>query len=175
VLSRLFRRLRPPVAAPPAVEDPLPGREQRLAERLLEDEALRGDLDDATWQPIQDWLLAVVKRVAASTAGLDDTAAQPILDQAQARLRAAVVALGEALAAGPAAPDFIQRLEAVQGELRPPIVDGARAGQARSALRSVAVDVAGAGADRATAAQRLVSAIELGGNSRSAAPPGNRA
>ena len=33
-------------------------REQRLAERFLENEALRGDLDDADLAAVQDWLLA---------------------------------------------------------------------------------------------------------------------
>jgi hypothetical protein len=64
----------------PSVAD----RERSLAERWLEDESLHGDLDDQTWQPIQDWLLAVATRVATATAGQDDAAAQALLDRAHA-------------------------------------------------------------------------------------------
>ncbi len=64
-------------------------REERLAERLLDDEALRGSLDDATFQPIQDWLLVEAARLAASTDGLDDATAAPLLDRGLRTLREA--------------------------------------------------------------------------------------
>lgn len=62
-------------------------RERRLAERLLEDERLRGDLDDEAWQPIQDWLLQGAALVAAATSGLDDATANDVLDEASRVLR----------------------------------------------------------------------------------------
>ena len=94
LLGRLWRRndrQRPEESAPPAARQASQSvaiRERRLAERLLEDEALRGDLDDATWQPIQDWLLAEAARLATATEGLDDAAAAAVLDRAQVTLRA---------------------------------------------------------------------------------------
>lgn len=78
-------------AAPAAQADPgaeaIAAREERLAERFLEDEALRGNLDGATWQPLQEWLLAAVHRLADSTRGLDDAAAEPLLERGSAALR----------------------------------------------------------------------------------------
>ena len=162
MLQELFRRFRRTPPASDQAVDPLASRGQRLAERLLEDEALRDDLDDATWQPIQDWLLAVVRRVAASTVGLDDAAAQPVLDDAQARLRSAVTTLTDALGAGPGAGDFAQRLEPLHGELQPPIVEAARARRVHAALRSAARELAAEGADPASAAARLVGALDAG-------------
>ena len=59
---------RPAAPAPAPSGSRVADRERRIAERLLEDEALRGDLDDATWQPVQGWLLARVRLLATSTA-----------------------------------------------------------------------------------------------------------
>lgn len=41
---------------------------RRIAEPLLEDERLRGDLDDAAFQPLLDWALAAAERCAARAA-----------------------------------------------------------------------------------------------------------
>jgi len=160
VLQELFRRFRRTPPASGQAADPVASREQRLAERLLEDEALRDDLDDATWQPIQDWLLAVVRRVASSTVGLDDAAAQPVLDDGQARLRSAVTTLADALGAGTGAGDFAQRLEPLHGELQPPIVEAAQARRMHAALRSAARELAAERADSATASARLIGALD---------------
>jgi hypothetical protein len=70
-----------------AGQTPVTERYRRLAERFLEDEALRGDLEDAAWQPIQDRLLREAEQLAASTADMDDAQARPILDRGQARIR----------------------------------------------------------------------------------------
>jgi hypothetical protein len=100
-------------APPPATPGLVPAREQRLAERLLEDEALRRDLDDATWQPLQDWLLEAARRVAQTTGDLDDAAANEVLDQGQSSLRRMVQVLGQALADGTAAPSFPEAIAEV--------------------------------------------------------------
>jgi len=174
VLQELFRRFRRTPPASGQAADPVASREQRLAERLLEDEALRDDLDDATWQPIQDWLLAVVRRVAASTAGLDDAAAQPILDAGQARLRSAVTTLTDALGAGPGG-DFAQRLEPLHGELQPPIVEPAQARRVHAALRSAARELAAERTEPAAAAVRLAGALDAGASVSTPSAPTDQA
>ena len=89
--SRLLRRIVAAARPRPTTVWPVEAREQRLAERLLEDEALRGDLEDDAWQPVQTWLLEQVGQLAATTAGLNDSAAQVVLDDGEARLRDAAV------------------------------------------------------------------------------------
>jgi hypothetical protein len=131
-----------------------------LAERLLEDEALRGNLDDATWAPIQDWLLQVARRVAAGTVGLGDSAAQPVLDQARRTLKALVGALAAALTVGTASAEFPSRVESLAPDLQPPVVDAAAVGRVREALRGAARQLTTARADGPTAAARLVAALE---------------
>jgi hypothetical protein len=87
LFSRLLRRFVTRARQRAAPARSVEAREQRLAERFLEDEALRGELEDDAWQPVQDWLLGQVKQLAASTAGLDDSSAQAVLDDAETRLR----------------------------------------------------------------------------------------
>lgn len=149
------------------------GRERRLAERFLEDEALRGDLDDATWQPLQDWLLTVITRLAASTKGLGDDAAQPLLDAGQARLRPIVAELAEALSDGTGEPKFAERLAAVAERLQPPLVEPADAAATAAALRAAAEELASAQADGPTAAGRLV-AVLTGAKSVAQEAPGEQ-
>src|SRR5829696_7488123 len=54
------------------LERPTDPRTERLAERLMEDEALRGNLEDVAWQPIQDWALELLGDLARRTKNLDD-------------------------------------------------------------------------------------------------------
>lgn len=89
----------PPPAPDPLLADPaVDAREKRLAEWLLEDERLRGDLDDDTWQPIQDWLLVEARRLAAETAGLSEEQADAALARAREDLRGAAFTLVDAAA-----------------------------------------------------------------------------
>ena len=74
-------------------------REKRLAVRLLEDEALRGELTDDAWMPVQSWLLERVRHLAATTAGLDDSAARRVLDDAETELRDEAIRRVSALSA----------------------------------------------------------------------------
>jgi hypothetical protein len=145
-------------------------RERRLAERFLEDEALRGDLDDATWQPLQDWLLAVIRRLAASTEGLGDDAAQPILDAGQARLRQIVAELADVLSDGTGAPKFAERLAAVAERLEPPLVEPTDAASMAAALRAAAQELASTQADGPTAAGRLVAMLTGAGSATQEEP-----
>jgi len=56
-------------------------RQERAATRILEDEALRGDLADDEVKPLLDWALAEADRVAASTEGLSDAEADTRIEQ----------------------------------------------------------------------------------------------
>lgn len=158
-LGRWLRRSQPP-AAPRQAATSVAERERRLAERLLEDEALRGELDDAAWQPIQDWLLARAARLAASTAALDDEAAQPILDAALAALRQLGAGLAEVLASRPLGQDLPDRLEPLLAAVSSPLVPPDQVSGARSRVRAVARELAATRPAPAEAAARLVAALQ---------------
>jgi hypothetical protein len=157
VLDRLLHRV--PTKAPVASTA---DRERRLAEQWLEDEALRGDLDDATWQPIQDWLLAVASRAAAATAGQDDAEAEPVLDSVRADVKALASTLTDALQAGTGATDFAPQLEALHHHLRPPVVERERLPRVHAALRDATAEVVRSRADGPTAAAQVVGALGAG-------------
>ncbi len=57
------------------MEDNLKKRVSLAAESLLEDEALRGDLEDDAAELLLNWALAKSEAIARSTAGLDEGAA----------------------------------------------------------------------------------------------------
>jgi hypothetical protein len=140
-------------------EHPTDPRTERLAERLVEDEALRGSLEDAAWQPIQDWALELLGDLARRTKDLDDAQAASVLDRAYASLRQAIGALADIIEHGPDSSEVSKPMETLRATLKPPLVD-ARTG-------SVLADRAAAAAarlkaDRATsahAANRLISAL----------------
>jgi hypothetical protein len=136
---------------------------------LLEDEAVRGDLDDATWGPLQAWLLRVVHRVAVGTDGMEDAAAQAVLDRAWRVLKPLVGSVGSALRAGTSSAEFTTRVESLDEDLQSPLVDRADVPHVRDALQQAARALANSHADGPTAAARLVEALELG--SRHSAPP----
>jgi hypothetical protein len=83
-------------AAPEMDAATLASRQERAASRILEDERLRGDLEDDAFQPLLDWALAEADRVAVSTDGLSD-------DQADARIDASLQAIREVVEAAGAA------------------------------------------------------------------------
>ena len=139
---------------------PIAARERSLAERLLEDETLRGDLDDETWAPVQDWLLRMAARAAAGTDGLDETAAQAVLDRAWSVLKGLVGGLTAALAVGTDSVEFASRVESIAPHLQPPVVDAASGAEVRPALQRVARQLVAAGADGPTTAARLVDVLE---------------
>jgi hypothetical protein len=137
-------------------------RARALAERWLEDESLRGDLDDQTWQPIQDWLLAVAARVGSTTAGRDDATAQPLLDQAQLVGTALARTLAGMLGPG-VSPNSVGRyLEPMLSELRPPIVEPERAAAVQAAVQATLADLSYVSADGPTKAARLTAALDAG-------------
>ncbi len=59
---------------------------QRIAEPLLEDETLRGDLDDAAFQVLLDWALAAARHCAAAAAAVQEPAAHAAACARQLRL-----------------------------------------------------------------------------------------
>jgi hypothetical protein len=140
-------------------EHPTDPRTERLAERLLEDETLRGNLEDMAWQPIQDWALEILGDLARRTKDLDDPEAAPVLDRAYSSLRQAIGALADIAEHGPESSEVSKPMETLRATLVPPLMD-ARTGSVR-ADRAAAV-AARLKADRATsahAANRLISAL----------------
>jgi hypothetical protein len=174
VLDRLLRRLRKPTPEPLEPDRLALDREQRLAERFLENEALRGDLDDATWQPVQDWLLLGVKQLALSTSGLDDAAAEPLLDAGQTGLRQVVGDLVDALSVEAGDPAFVERIADVVARLQPPLVEAANVASTAAALQAAAQDLASAGADGLTAAARLTAVLADAWAAGQVTPEGER-
>ena len=75
------------------VSETVAARQERAAERLLDDERLRGSLTDEQFQPLLDWGLAIVDRVAAATAGDTDERAEERIDAALADLRDAIATI----------------------------------------------------------------------------------
>jgi hypothetical protein len=144
------------------MQPPGADRARALAERWLEDESLRGDLDDQTWQPIQDWLLAVAARVGSATAGQDDASAQRLLDQAQVVGTALARTLAGMCGPGVSPNDFGQYLEPLRAELRAPIVEPGRAATVQAAVQATLAALSHASADGPTRAARLTAALDAG-------------
>jgi len=151
-------------AAPTADADARDALEKRVAEQLLDDEALRADLTDDEFQPLQDWALAALhERVAgladpASPAA--ETEAAHLADCLRTVLQAANDTIGhrdDLDAAG-----FAEGLAAIPPALEPALY-GAEgpATDAQQALTCLAPDLAARkdaldGVDLATA---LVAAL----------------
>ena len=85
----------------PPADASVEARERRLSERVLEDEGLRGNLEDDGWQPIQDWLLEAIHTLAAKTAGMSDQVAQERLEAGMQILQHTVAERVAALEAPP--------------------------------------------------------------------------
>lgn len=135
-------------------------RERRLAERLLDDESLRGDLDDTTWQPLQDWLLAVAARLAAATVDLDEEAARAYLDRGRRVLVGVARAAAEVLDAGASAADVARGVEPLVAAVGPPVFSAAHADEARAALRQAARQVSAERPSPAYAARQLAAILD---------------
>ena len=84
-------------AGQPLPEDQVPRRQERAAERLLEDERLRGSLTDDEFGPLLQWALATVDRVAATTAGQPDALADRRIDEALAAIHRVIGTIDRAL------------------------------------------------------------------------------
>jgi len=88
---------------------------ERITAPLLEDETLRGDLDDAAYQPLLDWAMAAGERCAFAVAAAANasTLAQACASQLRALLfaatRTAVDARRDELAALIGPPVFAAR------------------------------------------------------------------
>ncbi len=137
---------------------------RRIAERLLEDESLRGDLDDASWQVVQDWLLRVLERAQASALSAAD------VTSVEGELRSvgrAVVETVEAAADGGDATASAANLGQLLGSL---LFDRSNKARASRALASAARALRARPAPPAEAARQLVAALDgvLTGARRSA-------
>lgn len=132
-------------------------RQERMAERLLEDERLRGDLTDDEFRPLLDWALAASDTLAARTARLADDRADALLDAGLGQIKDVVLAAGAAVAAmleaGAGARD--SELARLAELVRPPLVPDDAVGEARArlstGLESITRSPGLAGAELATA------------------------
>jgi hypothetical protein len=107
-------------------QDAVPGRQERAASRILEDESLRGDLTDDEFQPLLDWALAQTDRAAAATARLEDEAADAFIDAAVSAVREALRAAQDVIAAHAErrTDDRREALDAVSQVWKPSLVGG---------------------------------------------------
>lgn len=77
-------------------------RREYAANRILEDERLRGPLDDVAYAPLQRWALDWVDAYALATAGIeDDTRARQHVDAGVAWVRTQIEALVSVLTSWP--------------------------------------------------------------------------
>ena len=98
----------------------------RIAERLLDDESLRGDLEDRAYQPLLDWALAAAEGCATTAAAAADPSA--CAEACAAQLRAVVRAAAQAAVAG--------RNDELATLARPPVfVDGEAVKERLAALK----------------------------------------
>ena len=112
-----FRR-RTARSAPPApvrrnAHQPASVSEAELLARLRSDPSLRGDLDAATWAPIDGWLRAAMQTLAQQRPNAREA------DAAYRALRDSALLLGDVLLGGTATPDFSQSLEGIEAYLTP--------------------------------------------------------
>ncbi len=112
-----FRR-RTSRSAPPApvrrnAHQPPAVSEAELLARLRSDPSLRGDLDTATWAPIEAWLRAAMHTLALQRPNASEA------DAAYRALRDSALLLGDVVIGGTATPDFAQSLEGIEAYLTP--------------------------------------------------------
>jgi hypothetical protein len=95
----------------------LESRHQRAAERLLEDERVRGDVTDEEFQPLIDWALTAIDRVVMDGSDQD-------VDTATEQIRTVIRAIGDALVNAPdiTEEDFAAQLRVAIDGLEPPLV-----------------------------------------------------
>jgi hypothetical protein len=98
--------------------------EQRFAERLLEDEALRSALTDDEFQPLLDWALARVHSLAKAVEDPAASEAEAQMEDLTGGLAAVLRTVNDAVGArfelSPA--EFAARLASLAEALRPPLV-----------------------------------------------------
>jgi hypothetical protein len=138
--------------------------EQRFAERLLDDEALRADLTDDEFQPLQDWALeqlhARASALADPSAPEAETELASVVDDLREVLRGVNDAVGQRLALD--AQAFANGLASIVGALQPPLYGAEEpAAAARQAVEAALPALAAHkdDADAVELVQALVSAL----------------
>lgn len=150
-----------PHAAPPSEPD----IETQLAERLLDDESLRGNLDDESWRPLQGLLLSLVKRYSAN---IDTTAnVSASIDTGHRTFRD----LGEALVfILEASPDDSQLEDAwtrLRNLLVAPVIGIPNVDATLANIRAIVADLAARRIDTPTAANALRDGLTTDAQSES--------
>ncbi len=125
---------------------------QRIAERLIEDEALRDGLDDDTWQVVQDWLLRKLEEAGR----LPDVAAEPL----ERVVRRTGQALVGAIRAAEVGGDASGELQELGRQLEPPLFDRSNVLHAQAALAHLADDLPPPPLPAPEMARRLVDALD---------------
>lgn len=118
-----------PTPTEPAVTaflDAVPGRQERAAVRILDDEGLRGDLTDDEFQPLLDWAMAQTDRAAAATASQDDQVAGASIDAAVSAIREVLRAAQDVIVAHAEGRTDDRRygLDAISQVWKPSLVGG---------------------------------------------------
>lgn len=67
--------------------DPLRRREEQAADQILTNEAMTADLDDEAADALLAWAMSAVHSAVARTAGLDETEAEQVMDEALPAVR----------------------------------------------------------------------------------------
>jgi hypothetical protein len=165
-----------PAPAPPTCpEEPLPpdpqppggdvvaSRQEWAAERLLEDERLRGDLTDDEYQPLLDWALAVVDRVAEAGAQESEAVATERLEATLDAIRGVIGALGSIVVARHelSASELDARLDDAQAALTPLLAGPGDAAEVTSRLARAVEEGAASddGADGAEVSRRVARVL----------------
>lgn len=127
--------------APPPEPEPRPVAQlaESLAERLAEDESVRGDLADDEFQPLLDWAMNRIQELAKAYAALPPRAAEARFNQTAAQLvellRTVSLAVG---GRDQASPDFVvSRFQLLDTLLVPPLLPGPVASVAQARLEAL--------------------------------------
>jgi hypothetical protein len=160
MFERFRSWLRPdrPTQTPPAVETPATSDvESQIAERLLEDESLRGDLDDDTWQPLQDAMLKLAHGYVSQLSPQVDAAAA--VDEGHAALRQLGQCLVAAIESGQASTADASEQDRLGEILVSTVVGLPGSAAVLNRVRSITTELAQQKIDSTTAAQAMNEAL----------------
>ena len=152
-----------PAGPEPTGGDVVASRQEWAAERLLEDERLRGDLTDDEYQPLLDWALAVVDRVAEAGVEESEAVATERLEATLDAIRDVVGALGSIVGERHelSESELNARLEEVQVALVPLLAGPGDAAEVTSRLARAVKEGAASddGSDGAQVSRRIARVL----------------
>lgn len=124
--------------APGDAEKALAARRQRVADALRGNDRLTAGLSGEAAEALEEWGLALARDVVSDTAGLDDAAAEDVLQPRVRAVRRLMMAAAAATSADPADPDewLAQAAVALGDRFAPP--DAAQQAALATQWRSLA-------------------------------------